>query len=109
MFGLRRETDERALTRLHGCEASPHRSRAGAEGSREIARQRIVAARIQHDDIGVNFAFHRALHKVKPHRLKVEGGRFNQVGINGNKVVLATHLQAMADIEEQRQLGALQP
>ena len=89
-------------------QAAPDLSGARAHGAGEVARQGIVPAGIEKQDVGLGLPLHRPVHEFETHHLEVQGRKVPQLGVHRHQIIVPRHLQPMARIEEHRHLGALQ-
>ena len=69
--------------------------------AREIARERVVAAGVEEQDIGLRLPLHRALDEVEPDHLEVERRGGIGLRVDRDQVVLPAHLQPVPGVEEE--------
>ena len=72
----------------------------------EVARQRIVAAGVEEQDVGLGLALHGLLHEIETHGLDAQCGGARKLGVHRHEVVHARDLQAVARIVEHAGVGA---
>ena len=106
--GLGGEADQRADARLGGGEPAADIGGAGAHGPRKIARERVVAAGVEEQDIGLRLPLHRALDEVEPDHLEVERRGGICLRVDRDQVVLPAHLQPVPGVEEEADGGTPQ-
>ncbi len=104
--GLGGEADEGADPGLSRCQTAPDIRRACAHGPREVGRERVVAARVEEQDVGGRLALHCPLHEIKPHHLEIERRRAPQLRIDRDQVVGARYLQTVSGVEEHADISA---
>ena len=104
--GLGGEADEGADPGLSRRQAAPDIRRACAHGPREVGRERVVAARVEEQDVGGRLALHCPLHEIKPHHLEIERRRAPQLRIDRDQVVGARYLQTVSGVEEHADIRA---
>ena len=107
LSGAGRERDQRALAGFHFGETGLHGDAAGGLGGTNFGRERIVAAGIEEHQLDLGVA-----HGLFEREVDIDGGaeldvHFGfEVGIDRQQVVGAVHRDAVAGIEEQRDVGA---
>ena len=73
--------------------------------TRELLGERVVAAGVEEDDVGLAAAL-QLLHDARQrHQRQVDLGLELDHGVDRHQIVLAVHLQPVAGIEEQRDVG----
>ena len=77
----------------------PHRAR-------EVAGERIVAARVEQDDAGLGLALHFLEHQREGHAFEVGVAFAAKSRVDRHQIVLPADLQAMAGVEEKGQVGS---
>ena len=103
---LGREADQRADAQFYGREPGPDSGGARAHRAGEIARQGVVAAGVEKQDVGLGLTLHEALNKIEPHHLELKGRRGREFGVDGHQEIAAVDLQAMAGEVENAGVGA---
>ena len=99
------EGDEGAGAGLHAAEPLGDRRRRAVLRCRQLLFERIVAAGVEEDDVGLGAAL-ELLHDARQrHQRDVDLGLVFDLRVDGHEIVLAVHLQPVAGIEEQRDVG----
>ena len=81
------------------------RARGAAQRPRERARQRVVAAGVQHDEAHPVGTLHLLGNEVDLDRLPVERGGLGHLGVDRDQVVPAVDREAVPGVEEQGEVG----
>ncbi len=88
--------------RLHLCEAAAGCTQASPA-------ERIVAARVEDDEIELGArAVHLAEHEIDVDHLEIDVGLAGRIGVHRHKIVAAANLHAVTGVIEQPDIGALQ-
>ena len=105
--GLGRVGDERPDARLQLRKPLAECRRARAHAARERARQRVVAAGIEEDDVGLRLApeLHLLQDEVDRHGLEVEIALARELRVDRDQEVAPAHLQPVPGVEQHRHVG----
>ena len=109
--GRRRERDQRvAAGRLHAGKTAPELCAAleRRQAAAEIFGQRIVAARIEENEVDRRLRFHQPDDRVELDRLRREQKFVLKLRIDRDQIVLVVHLHAVAGVEEQADIGLVE-
>ncbi len=106
--GLGREADQGADGRLDGGQAARKLGAPRAEDACEIACQRVVAAGVEKNDVGLRIALHGALDEIEADHLEVERPLGQELGVDGHEIVLAADLEPVTAVEENADRGAVE-
>ena len=102
---LRGEGDEGARARLDAAETLVERHRRAVHRGRQLLGEGIVAAGIEEDDVGAAAAVELLHDAGQRHQRQVDFRFELDQRVDRHQIVLAVHLQPVAGIEEQRDLG----
>ena len=110
LSGAGRKRDQRAFAGFHFGQTRLHVDAAGRLGGADLGRERIVAAGVEEHQLDLGIG-----HGLFEREIDVDGGaqldvHFGfEVGIDRQQVVGAVNSDAVAGIEEHRDVGALGP